>query len=206
MSGRSVRWRDDARRQRSLWPARRQVGPAQVRDEAGQSRQQAEVHGDRRRHRTGRRIGRRIAWRARVSGPQLLHPGQSAPRPQHCRPGRHQRGEELSERRRQHLPAFLRHHQRRRLPIARGQRLPPGAAERQHHRPVRGPGRAVRPRVRRAARQPVVRRRPGLAHLLCARSDRAAAAPRRVPVAHAPGARAHRAPVPAARDAGSGAR
>ena len=34
---------------------------------------------------------------------------------------------------------------------------------RRHHRPVRGPGRALRPRVRRPARQPLLRRRPGVA-------------------------------------------
>jgi succinate dehydrogenase / fumarate reductase flavoprotein subunit len=39
----------------------------------------------------------------------------------------------------------------------------------------------VRPRVRRPARQPLVRRRAGLAHLLRARPDRPAAAARRLP-------------------------
>ncbi len=43
----------------------------------------------------------------------------------------------------------------------------------QHHRPVRGPGRALRARVRRPARQPLLRRRPGVAHLLRPRPDRA---------------------------------
>ena len=80
----------------------------------------------------------------------LLHlPRQPAPRAQHRGPGRDQRRQELPERRRQHLPAVLRHGQGRRLPLARGQRLPAGRGQRQHHRPVRGPGRAVRPRVRR---------------------------------------------------------
>ena len=40
------------------------------------------------------------------------------------------------------------------------QRLPPGPGQREHHRPVRGPGRAVRPRVRRAARQPLASAAP----------------------------------------------
>ena len=71
--------------------------------------------------------------------------------------------------------------------VARSQRLPAGAAEREHHRPVRRPGRAVRARVRRPARQPLVRRRPGVAHLLRARPDRPAAPARRLPVADAPG-------------------
>ena len=59
---------------------------------------------------------------------QLLHPRQPAPRAQHRRAGRHQRGEELPERRRQRLPPVLRHDQGRRLPRARGQRLPARAA------------------------------------------------------------------------------
>ncbi len=71
-----------------------------------------------------------------------------------------------------------------------------------HHRPVRRPGGAVRARVRRAARQPLVRRRPGVAHVLRARPDRPAAAARRLPVADAPGGRRHGDDVPAPRDAG----
>ena len=43
------------------------------------------------------------------------------------------------------------------------------------HRPVRLPGCAVCARVRRPARQPLVRRRPGVAHVLRARPDRPAA-------------------------------
>ena len=141
----------------------------------------------RRRHRPGRRVGGGVARRARLQRPELLHPGQPAPRAQHRRAGRHQRRQELPERRRQRLPAVLRHGQGRRLPLARSQRLPAGAAQRQHHRPVRGAGRAVRARVRRAARQPLVRRRAGVAHVLRARPDRPAAAARRLPVADAAG-------------------
>ena len=48
------------------------------------------------------------------------------------------------------LPPLLRHGEGRRLPRARGERLPPRRAVGEHHRPVRGPGRALRPRVRRA--------------------------------------------------------
>ena len=51
---------------------------------------------------------------------------------------------------------------------------------RAHHRPLRGAGRAVRARVRRAARQPLVRRRAGVAHVLRARPDRPAAPARRL--------------------------
>ena len=64
------------------------------------------------------------------------------------------------------LAAVLRHGQGRGLPGPRGECLPPGPDQRQHHRPVRGAGRAVRARVRRPAGQPLVRRRPGLADLL----------------------------------------
>jgi succinate dehydrogenase / fumarate reductase, flavoprotein subunit len=52
------------------------------------------------------------------------------------------------------------------------------AGEQQYHRPVRGPGRSVRPRIRRTAFQPLLRRRPALQNILCARSDRPAAAAR----------------------------
>ena len=135
-------------------------------------------------------LGRGVARRARLQRPELLHPGQPAPRAQHRGAGRHQRRQELPERRRQRLSPVLRHGQGRRLPLARSQRLPAGAAAREHHRPVRRAGRAVRARVRRAARQPLVRRRAGVAHVLRARPDRPAAAARRLSVADAPGRRA----------------
>ena len=124
------RERHHPRRQGPVRPDRREVGPAQVRDEAGQPGQQAEVHDHLRRHRAGRRVGGRVARRAGLQRPELLHPGQPPPRAQHRRAGRHQRREELPERRRQHLSPLLRHGQGRRLPVARSQRLPAGAAER----------------------------------------------------------------------------
>ena len=88
--------------------------------------------------------------RARLQRAVLLLSRQPAPRALHRGAGRHQRREELPERRRQHLSALLRHGQGRRLPRARGQRLPPRPSQRQHHRPVRRAGRALRARVRRA--------------------------------------------------------
>ena len=69
----------------------------------------------------------------------------------------------------------------------RGERLPARAGLERDHRPGDGPGRAVRARVRRAARQPLVRRRAGLAHVLRARADRPAAAARRLSGDDAPG-------------------
>ena len=50
-----------------------------------------------------------------------------------------------------------------------------------HHRPRGGPGRALRPRVRRPPRQSLVRRRAGLAHVLRARANRPAAPARSLP-------------------------
>ena len=52
---------------------------------------------------------------------------------------------------------------------------------------MRRPGRAVRPRVRRPARQPQLRRRPGQPHVLRRRPDRPAAAARRLPADGPPG-------------------
>ena len=71
-------------------------------------------------------VGRRLPGRAGLQRRWLLLPGQPAARPLHRRPGRHQRRQELPERRRQRLPPVLRHREGRRLPRARGQRLPPG--------------------------------------------------------------------------------
>ena len=59
------------------------------------------------------------------------------------------------------LAALLRHDQGRRLPRARVERLPPRGALREHHRPGGRAGRALRARVRRPARQPLLRRRAG---------------------------------------------
>ena len=153
--------------------AGRQVGPPPVRVQARQSGQPAPALGHRRRHGSGRRLGGLVARRARLPRAELLHPRQPAARAQHRGAGRHQRRQELPERRRQHPAAVLRHDQGRRLSRARGQRLPAGAVVREHHRPVRRAGRAVRARVRRPARQPIVRRRAGLAHVLRPRPDRA---------------------------------
>ena len=156
--------------------------------------------GDRGRHRPGRRLRRGHARRGRLRGEVVLLPGLPAPRPLDRRPGRHQRRQELQGRRRLGLPALLRHHQGRRLPLARVQRLPAGPGQPEHHRPVRRPGRPVRPRVRRPAGQPLLRRRPGLAHLLRPRPDRPAAADRRLPGPRAPGRRRHGADLHPPRD------
>ena len=168
-------------------PLDREVVGAQVRHEAGQPGEQAEVLRDRRRLGPGRRVGRGDAGRAGLQGRLLLLPGQPPAGPLDRRPGRDQRRQELPERRRQRLPPLLRHHQGRRLPLPRGQRLPPRRGLGQHHRPVRRPGRAVRPRVRRPAGQPLLRRGPGLADLLRPRPDRPAAPARGLPGARAAG-------------------
>ena len=105
----------------------------------------------------------------------LLHPGFAPPRPLDRRAGRYQRREELPERQRLGIPSLLRYDQGRRLPRPRGQRLSSGRGFEPHHRPVRGPGSALRTRVRRPAGQPFVRRRAGIAYLLCPRPDGSAA-------------------------------
>ena len=157
------------------------MGQAPLRDEAGESGQQAEIHGDRRWLRTRRRRRCRNDERARLQREVLLLPGFAAAGAQHRCAGRNQRRQELPERRRQRPAPLLRHGEGRGLPRAGGERLPPGRGERPDHRPVRRAGRAVRPRVRRPPGQPLVRRRAGVADLLRSRANRAAAAARRLP-------------------------
>ena len=112
-------------------------------------------------------VGRRDAGRARLQRRVLLLPGLAAPRALDRRAGRHQRRQELPERRRQRLPPLLRHGQRRRLPLARGERLPPrrGLASTSS---ISASRRACRSRASTAALldEPLLRRRAGLAHLL----------------------------------------
>ena len=151
----------------------------------------------------GRSRRRRLDGRARLQGEVLLLPGLAPPRALDRGAGRHQRVQELPQRRRQRLSPLLRHGQGRRLPRPRGQRLPAGGGLGQHHRPVRGAGRALRARVRRPARQPLLRRRAGLAHLLRARADGPAAPARRLPGARAPDRPGQGRDVPAPRDAGA---
>ena len=182
----------DARFESPRGRPRREVGQPQVRDQARQPGEQAALRHHRRRHRARRRVGGRVARRARIQREGHHLPRLAPPRALDRRAGRHQRGEELQERRRQHLPALLRHDQGRRLPRTRRQRVPARAGVGRHHRPVRRAGRAVRARVRRAARQPLLRRRAGVAHVLRAWPDRPATAARCLPGADAPGARGRR--------------
>ncbi len=198
---RGLRIADESEREHPSRTARRQVDAPPLRDEAREPRQQAQAPRDRGRQRARGRRGRGVARRARLRRERLLLPGQPAPRALDRGAGRHQRGQELPERRRLGVPAVLRHGQGRRLPRARGQRLPPGRGLGRDHRPVRGAGRAVRARVRRDPRQPLVRRRPGLAHVLRARPDRPAAAARRLPGADAADRARPGQAVPAPRDA-----
>ena len=132
-------------------PHRAEVGQAPLRPEAGQPRQQAQVHD----HRRGLRPGRRR--RAPASLAELGYDVhcfcyQDSPRRAHsiAAQGGINAAKNYQQRRRQRLPPVLRHGQGRRLPRPRGERLPPGPGLGEHHRPVRGPGRALRPRIRRA--------------------------------------------------------
>ena len=125
-------------------------------DQAREPGEQAPLRHHRRRHRPRRRVGGRDAS-AELGYKVKVVTFHDSPRA--CaldrRAGRHQRRQELPERRRQHLPPLLRHDQGRRLPLPRGERVPARAGVGRHHRPVRRAGRAVRPRVRRPARQPL---------------------------------------------------
>ena len=132
------------------------------------------------------RLRRGDAGGARLQREVLLLPGFAAACAQYRGAGRHQRGKELSERWRLRLPAVLRYGEGRRLPLARGERVSTRAAEREHHRSVRGAGGAVRARVRRVAGESLVRRRAGVADFLCAWANGAAAAAWRVSGARAP--------------------
>ena len=105
--------------------------------EARQPGEQAEVLDHRRRQRPGRRVGGRDARRARLQGEAPHLPRLAPPGAQHRGAGRHQRGQELPQRRRQHPSPLLRHGQGRRLPGPGSQRLPARAGQREHHRPVR---------------------------------------------------------------------
>ena len=156
-------------------------------------------------HRAGDRrgAGRRLrgghAVRAGLSRALPGLPRLAPARAQRGRAGRDQRRQELPERRRQRGAALPRDARGRRLPLARVERLPAGGAVRAHHRPRGGAGRALRARVRRPPRQPLLRRHAGLAHVLRARADRPAA-PARAPTARWP-RRKRRAASPCSRGA-----
>ena len=147
--------RRDTRRQGPRRTDRRQVGQAPLRHPARQPGQQAQVQDHRRRHRPRRRLRGGHLRRARLQRRGLHLPRLATPGPLDRRPGRHQRRQELPQRRRLDLPAVLRHGQGRRLPLSRSQRVPARPGLQRDHRPVHGPGRAVRPGIRRPARQPL---------------------------------------------------
>ncbi len=113
------------------------MGQAPLRDEARQPGEQAQVHRDHGRLGPGGRRRRGLDGRARLQRQVLLLPGLAPPRALDRRAGRHQRREELPQRRRQHSAPLLRHDQGRRLPGARVQRLPARPGLGRHHRPVR---------------------------------------------------------------------
>ena len=96
------------------------MGQSPLRNEAGKSGEQAQVQHDCGRLGPGGRFGFGVAGRAGLQRQMFLLSGQPAPRALHRRARRHQRGQELSERRRQHLPAVLRHREGRRFPRPRG--------------------------------------------------------------------------------------
>ena len=188
-----------------IGPDRKGLGQAQVRNEAGESGQQAQVHDHRGRLGPGRRRGRGHAGRARLQRQVLLLPGSAraaptaSPRRAASTPPRIIRTTATAS-----IRLFYDTVKGGDFRVARSQRLPPGADQRQHHRPVRGAGRPLRARIRRHAGQPLLRRRAGLAHVLRARPDRPAASARRLSGARAADRRRQSHDVPAHRDARPG--
>ena len=130
------------------------------------------------------------ARRARLRRQGVHVPRLAAARALDRRAGRHQRRQELQGRRRHDLPPLLRHGEGRRLPLPRGERLPARPDVGRHHRPVRRAGRAVRPRVRRPARQPLAS---------AARRCRARSTPAARPASSSCSARTRRSPARSAR-------
>ena len=192
----------DRRHQGARRPDRDTLEHPQVRGQAGQPGQPPQAHGHHRRHRPGRRLRRRDARRGRL--PRRSRSATRTPRAARTRsPPR-----AASTPRRTTAATATRVYRLFYDTVKGGDfraresnvyRLAEVSA--QHHRPVRRPGRAVRPRVRRPARQPLLRRRAGLAHLLRPRPDRPAAAARRLPGAGAADRRRHRRDVHPPRDA-----
>ena len=111
---------------------RPRTGPIETRWErrqfarqAGQPGQQAQADRHRRRHRARRRLRRaRPSASSATTSSRFCYQDSAAPRALDRRAGRHQRRQELPQRRRQRLPPVLRHGQGRRLPLSRVERLP----------------------------------------------------------------------------------
>ena len=86
-----------------------------------------------------------------------------------------------------------------------GQCLSPGPGQQPDHRPLRGPGDSLCPGIRRAAGQPLLRRRPGVPDVLCPGADRPATAAGGLQRPDAPGGPGPGHHVPPPGDAGPGA-
>ena len=145
-------------------PDRGQVGEPQVRHEARQPEQQAQVRRHRRRHRPGRR--RRPPPRSAQLGYNVkVFTFHDSPRRAHSIAA--QGGINAAKNYKNDGDCVYRLFYDTvkggdfRAREANVYRLAEVSVE--HHRPVRRPGRALRPRVRRPARQPLLRRRAGVA-------------------------------------------
>ena len=189
------RWCDEppfrrvARSPHSRGPNRRCLAPHPRWPAVDQSAAQAPTPGAGGGQWPGRGLGGGHPGGAGLPGEAGHLPRQPPPGPFGGSPRRHQRRQELRQRWRQHRAALCRHAQGRRLPGPGGRLPPPRRNQWRHHRPVRGPGRALRPGVRRHPGQPQLWRLPGEPHLLRPRSNRPAAALWRLPGPDAPGGR-----------------
>ena len=150
--------------------------------------QQAQVRRHRRRHRPRRRLRGRDARRARLQRQGLLLPRLARGAPT-ASPRRAASTRRRTTRTTATASTASSTTRSRAATSARARPTSTGwpQVSVEHHRPVRRAGRALRPRVRRPARQPLLRRRAGVAHLLRPGPDRPAAAARRLPGADAAG-------------------
>ena len=170
-------------------PLAREMGQAPLRDEAGQPGQQRKYTRDRRRLRAGRRFGRRDL--AELGYKVMCFCYQDSPRRAHSIAA--QGGINAAKNYQNDGDSIYRLFYDTvkggdfRSREANVYRLAQVSVNIIDQCVAQG---AVRARVRRSARQPLLRRRPGVAHVLLSRSDRPATSARRLPglaVRSAPG-------------------
>ena len=155
----------------------RKVEQPQGGDQGRKPRQQAQTRHYRRRYGPGRCLRSRFARRTGIQRKGILHPGLPAPRALDRRAGRYQRRQELpaTTTTRYTVCSTIRSRAATTAPAKPTSTAWPRSRTCIIDQCV-GTGRSVRPRVRRPAGQPFVRRRAGFAYVLCPRPDRPAVA------------------------------
>ncbi len=160
-----------------LWPKKWSNHKTAIKVVSPANKRKARHH--HRRYGSGRRLRSRFARRTGLQRQGILHSGFAPPRPLHRRTGRYQRSEELPERQRLRIPFFYDHwggdYRAREANVYRLAEVSNLIIDQ-----CVGQGVSLRPRVRRPAGQPFVRRRAGFAYLLRPWPDGTAAAARRL--------------------------